>query len=80
MPTVLRKNGFVFMIYVDDHEPWHVHVFKQEGEVIINLGNDETPVFIRENYGMSRPDERQALIIAGENQSSLQEKWREIHG
>jgi hypothetical protein len=79
MPTVLRKNGFIFMIYVDDHEPWHVHVFKQ-GEVIINLGTDKTPVFTRENYGMSRRDERQALLIAAVHQAYLQEKWREIHG
>lgn len=79
MPTLLNQNGFRVMIYTDDHEPMHVHVFKQ-GEIIVNLGDENTPVSIRKNYGMSRPDARRALILVGANQEFLQERWREIHG
>ena len=57
----------------------HVHVFKQ-GELIINLGDDENAVFVRENNGMSARDERRALIIVGDNQEFLQMKWQEIYG
>lgn len=67
------------MIYTKDHAPAHVHVFKQ-GEVIINLGDAETPVSVRENRGMSTRDERRALIIVGEHQEFLQKKWSEIYG
>lgn len=79
MPTVLRKNGFRVMIYTKDHEPMHVHIFKQ-GEIIANLGNEETPVSVRENNAMSKKDERAALILVAENQEFLLEKWREIYG
>ena len=43
MPTVLRERGFDIMIYLNDHPPPHVHVFRAEGEVVINLGEGETP-------------------------------------
>jgi len=66
------------MIYTKDHEPMHVHVFKQ-GEVIINLGDADTPVWVRGNNSMSAQDERRTLIIVGENQEFLQTKWREIY-
>jgi len=42
MPTVLRKNGFRVVIYPNDHLPSHVHVLKRDGEVRIDLGDEET--------------------------------------
>jgi hypothetical protein len=53
VPAVLRKDGFNFMIYVDDHEPMHAHVKKAGKEVIINLGDETTKPYERENKGMS---------------------------
>lgn len=79
MPTVLRQSGFSIRIYTDDHEPMHVHVFNQ-GEIIVNLGDADTPVFVRQNKGMSKRNERRALIIVGVHQEFLREKWREIYG
>ena len=79
MPTVLRQAGFVVMIYTRDHEPAHVHVFGH-GEIIVNLGNEETPVSIRRNFGMRSRDERRALMLIGEYQEYLLERWREIYG
>ena len=63
MPTIFRQDGFAIMIYLNDHTPSHVHVFKAEAEVIINLGNEATPPQVRENIGMSRREERAALVI-----------------
>ncbi len=80
MPTVLRKNGFQVIIWTNDHEPIHVHVFKAEGELVINLGNDKVEVSIRENYGMRNTDLRRALSLISRNHDLLLEKWREIHG
>jgi hypothetical protein len=36
------------MIYMDDHEPSHVHVFNAEGEVVIDLGTETVDPSIRE--------------------------------
>jgi hypothetical protein len=80
MPTVLRQDGFDVMIYTDDHPPAHVHVRKAGGEVVINLGDDETPPSIREVHGMKKQDTRKAVIIVEDNQVYLLSMWGEIHG
>ncbi len=77
MPTVLRQGGFNFKIITNDHEPMHVHVWHQGGEVIIKFEND---VVVRENNGLSRNEERRALLIVGEHQKLFQSEWRRIYG
>jgi hypothetical protein len=48
MPTILFINGFQFIIWPDDHEPPHVHVFKGDGEAKIQIGNsDKLPLSSR---------------------------------
>lgn len=80
MPTVLRKNGFQVIIWTHDHLPIHVHIFKGDGELVVNLGNVEADISIRDNYGMRGADLRQALRLVARQHSLLLEKWREIHG
>jgi hypothetical protein len=36
MVTILRSAGMRFVIYTDDHEPAHVHVYG-DGEARINI-------------------------------------------
>jgi hypothetical protein len=76
MPTVLRRDGFEFVIYFDDHNPPHVHVFKADGEVKIELD----PVVVVGVWRMKKKDARHANSIARENQADLLDKWREING
>jgi len=80
MPTIFRQDGFEVTLYTNDHRPAHVHVFKAEGELIICLGNTQTPPRVRSNIGMSRRDERKALVIIGEHQEEFLAAWRRIHG
>jgi hypothetical protein len=80
VPTVLRKDGFNFVIYHDDHEPSHAHVKKAGTEVVINLGDESTAPFERENKGMTMPNRRKALQIAGAQQAYLIEQWRRVNG
>ncbi len=80
MPTIYRQDGFEIMVFTNDHRPAHVHVFKAEGEVVIHLGNGTIPPRIRINIGMSRAEERRALIIVGAHQAELLMEWRRIHG
>ncbi len=80
MPTALRESGFNFVIYTNDHEPMHVHAFKENGEVVINLGDEDTPVSVSKVRGINRSAERRALKIVSDNQEFLQAKWKEIYG
>ncbi len=77
MPTIIRKAGFSFKIYTNDHEPMHVHAFYQGNEVTINF-TDES-VSIRENRGLNRIRVQRAMRVVFENRRLLIEKWREIY-
>jgi len=68
------------MIYTKDHPPAHVHVWKAGDQVLINLGDEQTRVSVRENRGMSARNILKASRIAGAYQEYLLEKWRDIHG
>jgi len=79
MVTVYRAQGLRVVIFVDDHEPAHVHVFG-EGEAKINLlGAKGAPELISA-IGMTRADLRRAMQIVKEQQAGLLERWSEIHG
>lgn len=76
MPTVLRQDGFEFVIYTNDHEPMHIHAYKGDGEAKIEL----SPVAVVGVWEMKKSDARKAKRIVAENQDYLIQKWREIHG
>ena len=79
MVTVYRAQGLRVVIFVDDHEPAHVHVFG-DGEAKINLlGANGSPELISA-IGMTRADLRRAMQIVKEQQACLLERWSEIHG
>lgn len=79
MVTVYRAHGLRVVIFVDDHEPAHVHVFG-DGEAKINLtGADDVPELLSA-IGMTRADIRRAMRIMKEQQAFLLEQWSEIHG
>ncbi|MBW4460321.1 MAG: DUF4160 domain-containing protein [Nodosilinea sp. WJT8-NPBG4] len=80
MPTVLRKDGFDFRIYFDDHIPAHVHAFKSSGEVKISLGDLLTKPKVLAAYNMSNKEAKQALAIVLEHQTELLKRWVEMHG
>lgn len=76
MPTVLRENGFSFIVYINDHEPMHVHIFYQGREAVINFADG---LKIRDNFGLNRSQMRRALSITQQNRQLLKEKWSEIN-
>lgn len=79
MVTVHRAHGLSVVIYVDDHEPAHVHVFG-DGMAKINLFGDEGEPELVLAYGMSRGDIRRAMRVVKERQTYLLERWSDIHG
>ncbi|MGI0484525.1 DUF4160 domain-containing protein [Pantanalinema rosaneae CENA516] len=81
MPTVHREDGFRIVIYPNDHLPRHVHVFKADGEVIIQLGSDTEAPLIDQVYGdISNKNIAKALQLVQIHQMKLLAAWREIHG
>lgn len=79
MVTVYRAHGLRFIIFVDDHEPAHVHVFGDGHIKVKLLGADGAPQIVTIE-GMKRNDVRRAMRIVAEQQQYLLSRWREIHG
>ena len=79
MVTIYRGYGLQVVIFVDDHEPAHVHVFG-DGHAKINLvGPGGEPQLVWAD-GMKRGDVRRAMRIVTERQASFLTRWRDIHG
>lgn len=79
MVTVSRAHGFNIVIFLNDHEPAHVHVFG-DGEAKINLlGAGGAPELVWVD-GMKRGDVRRVMRIVVEQQGHLLARWRDIHG
>lgn len=79
MVTVLRVDGLRVVIFTNDHEPAHVHVFG-DGEAKINpTAADGAPALIWAD-GMRRTDIRRALAAVTAHQPFLLACWEEIHG
>ena len=79
MVTVYRAHGLRIVIFVDDHEPAHVHVFG-DGEAKIDLSGDEGDPDLIYAIGMTRAETRRAMAVVKEQQAYLLKRWSEIHG
>jgi hypothetical protein len=80
MATVLRISGYVVRIWSNDHLPRHVHVFKNDGECVINLVEKDGHPELREFYNMKRSEIATAIRIIGDHQEKLISEWNRIHG
>ena len=79
MVTIYRESGLRVVIFVNDHEPAHVHVFGDEQAKINLVGPDGSPELIWAD-GMKRNDVRRAMRIVTQHQMSFLERWAKIHG
>lgn len=79
MATVHREAGLRFIIFVDDHEPAHVHVVGDGHAKISLAGADGKPDLVS-NDGFKAGDLRKAIRIVTEQQAAMQAKWDDIHG
>jgi uncharacterized protein DUF4160 len=76
MVRVLESAGFVVHIWLNDHEPAHVHVYRAEGLVIVEIRT----LRVRASYDMKPGDLRRAQDLVWANRLLLLRRWREIHG
>jgi len=80
MVTIHRAQGLRVIIFTDDHEPAHVHVFGGSGHAKINLiGPDGNPSLVSA-HGLKGNEMRRALKIVQDQQRQFVARWREIHG
>jgi uncharacterized protein DUF4160 len=79
MVTVHREGGFRLVIFTDDHEPAHVHVYGDGSAKIVLAGTKGTPELLAASR-MKEGDIRKAVRIVAEQQDYLLECWSEIHG
>jgi hypothetical protein len=75
MVTIHRAHGLRVVIFADDHEPAHVHVFG-DGHAKINLvGPDGRPELVWAS-GMKRNDVRRAMALAIEHRDEFLALWK----
>lgn len=79
MVTVFRAHGLRFVIFSDDHEPAHVHVFG-DGHAKFNLAGVDESVEMIWVEGMKKGDLRRAMKAVEERRAELLARWRDIHG
>lgn len=73
MPTLLRKDGFKFFFYANEHLPKHIHVQKGDDFAKINIED----LTIIENY-FSSSESKRIIAITKEYQQFFLEKWDEF--
>lgn len=76
VPTLLRLGQLRVVIYLNDHEPAHVHVIGPDMTVVIDL----VDLTLREAIGCSEREGRRILRLIAEHREALLEAWRRWHG
>lgn len=79
MVTILRTAGLRVVIFVDDHEPPHVHVFG-DGETKVELGNGPEAIKVIFSIGTKANERRRVEQIVRDHHALLMMRWNELHG
>jgi hypothetical protein len=80
MPTVMRRDGWRFVIYVDDHVPPHVHVKTAGGQVKVSLPQPGECIQILRVSGLATHEAMRAARLVEEHRERLLREWENIHG
>lgn len=80
MPTVLRFDGLLVLIYPNDHRPSHVHVLGPDREALFYLNCPQGPVELRENFRFRKSELNRILEKLSSCVPELCAAWKEIHG
>ena len=78
MVTVLyrQRHGYDVVVYPKDHEPAHVHVFRGDNEVLIDI-QDWTVI---SNFGFTSREIRKIVHLLQEHVALLRATWDRYPG
>lgn len=81
MGVVLKEGEWRCVIYVDDHEPPHVHVQSRGGgEVKVTIPAPDECVSVLRVRKLATHEAMRAVRLVEENRKPLLRAWRKIHG
>lgn len=76
----MREDGWVFVIYSDDHAPPHVHVKRAGGEVKVSLPPAHELVQVLRVRGLATHEAMRAVRLVEKHRERLLREWEGIHG
>jgi Domain of unknown function (DUF4160) len=76
--TVHRAYGFRFVIFPNDHDPPHLHVFGHGAEAKIILEGPSGPM-LDWSVGLGAGDLRKVILEARRERERLLAIWRKLH-
>ena len=83
MPEVWTEGGFTFVIFLNDHEPAHVHVFsgrpRHGASTLRLLLREQLVVADRIPSSWTDAQVRRAMRIGTKQYDRLIEAWKEYH-
>lgn len=79
MPTVATIDDNRVVIYLNDHDPAHVHVVGAGNAAIFMLHCPDGPPEIAVNHGYSRTQVRRIASALGTMTAALCAAWSDIH-
>ena len=71
-----QKHGYNVAVYPDDHEPAHVHVWKDNMDIRVFLD----PIEFGENPGFKTADLKRIRNLVTKHKDRLFAQWIEYHG
>jgi len=73
MPTVMRREGWRFFFYSDEHEPKHIHAEKGDAYIRIELDLAE----VTDCYRVSPREIKKVLRIVEQEKEYIEKAWDE---
>jgi hypothetical protein len=80
MPTIYRLGNLRFVVFLNDHDPAHVHVFATGGEAKILLGSGFSRPALLWARGLDRPTLRRAMAETMKHKAMFFAAWQRLHG
>lgn len=75
MPTIFFFRSFRIMIYLNDHEPAHVHCVGPGVEALIEIESGK----LVKNEGVTARDMKKLIEFISDHEDELMFEWRHYH-
>jgi len=73
VPTVLKKDGYRFFFFSDEHTLKHIHVEKADSYARIELEN----LKVTDSYNLNSKELKKLLKLVRENKDKLKGAWND---